>query len=94
MPEQSEVSVRKLPDGEPHPAIAVECRGRICRVEFGEGGVPSELAPLALVEITTGRLVYLGEVQSIDARGIAVQAEHCIDRERVAEIQAAWSRDS
>jgi hypothetical protein len=93
MPEQSQVSVRKLPGGEAHPAIAVECRGRICSVEFREV-VPPELAPLTLIEITTGETVYLGEVQSIDARRIEVRVEHCIDRARVAEIQAAWSRES
>ena len=92
MPQQAAISVRRLPGGELHPALAIASQGRSWVVEFGDGGAPSDLTPASPVEIITAQTTYLGEVLSCQPQRIEVQVEHAVDRSRVAALQAAWDQ--
>jgi len=92
MPEPVEVRVRRLPGGEFHSAVSIAGNGNSRTVGFGASGVPLDLALDAAVEIVTAEKILLGAVLSRGVKTLEVQVEHALDRSRVAELQAIWSR--
>jgi hypothetical protein len=92
MPQHAGISVRKLPGGDLHAAVSIAAQGRLCTIEFGEGGAPPELTPGSLLEITSAQTMYLGEVLAREHRRIEAQVEHAVDRARVAALQASWDQ--
>jgi hypothetical protein len=89
MPEQIEMTVRQLPDGEPYGMKEIIRKGRSIEIELLEEA--PNLASGALVEISSTDVLYLGEVQARQGSRLSVMLEHAVDRAKVLAIQALWT---
>jgi hypothetical protein len=89
MPEQIEMTVRQLPDGEPCRMKEIVRKGRSIEIELLEEA--PNLASGALVEISSAENLYLGEVQARQGLRLSVMLEHAVDRAKVLAIQALWT---
>jgi hypothetical protein len=89
MAEGSEVSLRKLPDGDVKPARECSWSGRYLELELLDDG--DEFGIGALVEIETGEAIYLGEAQRRQGPRLWVAVEHSVDRGKLARIQESWN---
>jgi hypothetical protein len=79
--------IRRLPDGEFRQAVQLGIEGRHLRID-----VPGpKLAPGTLVEIESGAMLYLGEVQQQNAPIYSVFVEHCVDRAKLDAIRELWN---
>lgn len=89
MPEQNTVKVRYLPDGGFLEAQGAGWENTLFRVDLPgpEDGFPRG----ALVEIESGPMLYLGEVQQRSEGGFTVRVEHSLDRQKLASIQNTWA---
>lgn len=89
MPEGSEVTLRRLPEGGVHRAVERSWAGRCMELELeAEAG---ELGIGCLAEIEGSESIYLGEVQRKDGPRVWVEVEHRVDRAKLARIQELWN---
>ncbi|MFY9725798.1 MAG: hypothetical protein WB579_20080 [Bryobacteraceae bacterium] len=89
MPEQYTVKVRYLPDGGFLEARDAGWENTLFRVDLA--GSEDGFARGALVEIESGPMLYLGEVQQCSESGFTVRVEHSLDRQKLASIQNTWA---
>ena len=85
------VTVRRLPDGEPHTArIESGERRQILITLAGDGFEDFPLG--ALVEAQSPEKLYLGEVLERRDSRLVVAVEHAIKRAALAEIDEVWRK--
>ena len=87
MPEQIGVKVRTLPDGEFQHASEVGWVGRLLELDLSGGSFP----PGTLLEIESGAMVYLGELQQQAGSRAVVAIEHSVNRSALKPIRDIWS---
>jgi len=91
MPEPDrQVTSRRLPDGEPQPAVEQSLTGVLLRVELPPGPANRQFGSGTLVEVESPKMLYLGEVQSARDLLLSITVEHAVDREALASIQRIW----
>jgi hypothetical protein len=91
MPEPDrQVTIRRLPDGEPQPATEHSLTGTLLRVELPPSPVNRQFGLGALVEVESLQTLYLGEVQACQDLLLLIAVEHAVDREALAAIQRIW----
>jgi hypothetical protein len=86
--ENQNITVRRLPDGGPHPAFLDSLSGQLLRILQVPVGVDVNAGDL--VEVTCPKTMYLGEVRSRQGDAMIVGVEHALDRETLALIQQVW----
>ncbi|MBZ5724549.1 MAG: hypothetical protein LAP87_06085 [Acidobacteriia bacterium] len=84
----AEVRVRSLPDGEFVEGREVSRRGSVLELEIANPG--RELSQGALLEIESGSMLYLGELQQWSGSKVIVLVEHSLDRSKLSSIQESW----
>jgi hypothetical protein len=91
MPEpERQVTIRRLPDGEPQPATEHSLAGVLLRVELPPGPASRQFGMGALVEVESAETLYLGEVQGCQGLLLLIAVEHAVDRTALAAIQRIW----
>lgn len=88
MPDRNAVKVRSLPDGGILEGREAGWEGTVLRVDLA--GPTEGLSRGVLVEIESGSMLYLGEVQRSSGSGVTAKVEHALDRHRLASIQNTW----
>jgi hypothetical protein len=83
-----EITVRRLPDGEPRSA-SLERRDRRHFVisNLADG---AEFAAGSLIEIQSEKTVYLGQVLGEQESSLLISIEHALDRVALTEIGKVW----
>lgn len=82
------VKVRSLPDGGFLEGRDAGWEKTLLRVDLP--GPKDGFSRGVLVEIESGPMLYLGEVQQCSESGFTVRVEHSLDRDKLASIQNAW----
>ena len=82
--------IRKLPAGGSYTGILSGCDGNRVRLTPEAGDLLSELRSADLVEITSLKTIYLGEVLYRQGKSLIVSVEHSIDRAALQAIQQVW----
>ncbi|MGA3028662.1 MAG: hypothetical protein ABSF98_28280 [Bryobacteraceae bacterium] len=91
MPEPDrQVTIRRLPDGEPQPAAGHSLTGALLRVELPPTPANRQFGIGALVEVESADVLYLGEVQGCQGPLLLIAVEHAVDRGTLAAIQQVW----
>lgn len=85
-----QVTIRRLPDGEPLSCTEHGLTGVLLRVELPPSPANRQFSAGALVEIESSKTLYLGEVQGSQDRLLLIGVEHAVDREALAAIQQVW----
>jgi len=89
MSQESEVALRRLPEGSFEKALERSWSGRYVELDLL---ADSDQFPLgALVEIDTGEAIYLGEIQRRQGHRLWAAVEHSMNRAKLARIQEAWN---
>ncbi len=86
MSEVAGVRVRVLPDGEFQPASETAWKGRLLELDLAGAHFPLG----ALLEIESGAMVYLGELQQQTGAAAVVSIEHSVNREALKPIRETW----
>ena len=92
MSEQSELTVRQLPDGAARPVREGAWNGNLFEIELTADDHNGEFDAGALVEIESAEMIYLGAVLRRDGVRMAVDVEHVIDRSKLSRIQEMWDQ--
>lgn len=92
MSEQSELTVRQLPDGVARLAREGTWNGNLFEIELPADDHNGEFNAGALVEIESAEMIYLGAVLRREGMRIAVDVEHAIDRAKLSRIQEMWDQ--
>ncbi len=74
-----------------HPGRLLSLEGRYADVELDE---ESACGPSGLVQFQSAETLYLGEIESADARRLRVLIEHSVNLDRAAAIRRLWNTDS
>ncbi len=88
MSDQARVRVRSLPDGEFVEGLEISRTGCVLELDLADRG--REFSHGALLEIESGPVLYLGELQQGSGPGMVVLVEHSLDRTKLASIQENW----
>ena len=88
MPDRNTVKVRTLPGGGFLEGWEAGWEGAVLHMDLP--GPKEGLSRGVLVEIESGSMLYLGEVQRSSGSGVTAKVEHALDRHRLASIQNAW----
>jgi hypothetical protein len=88
MPERNTVKVRYLPDGGILEGREAGWENTSLRVDLP--GPKDGFSRGVLVEIESGSMLYLGEVQQCSESGVTARVEHSLDRHKLASIQNTW----
>ena len=89
MAQESEVALRRLPEGSFERALERSWSGRYVELDRL---ADSDQFPLGtLVEIDTGEFIYLGEIQRQNGTKLWVAVEHSVNRAKLARVQEAWN---
>ena len=88
MPERSTVKVRYLPDGSFLEGREAGWDNTLLRVDLP--GSKDGFSQSVLVEIESGSMLYLGEVQQCSESGVTARVEHSLDLRKLASIQSTW----
>jgi hypothetical protein len=89
---EGNITVRRLPDLDPYPAVEMRLEGRHLQVEMESEASAATLASgNCLVEVDSAEMVYLGEVCGCHGNVLAVHVNHALDRDRLSRVQEAWS---
>ncbi len=83
-----EITVRRLPDGEPRSA-SLERRDRRHFV-ISNLADAADLAAGSLIEIQSEKTVYLGQVLGEQGSSLLISIEHALDRIALTEIGKVW----
>jgi hypothetical protein len=91
MPEPDrQVTIRRLPDGEPQPGTEHSLTGALLRVELPPTPANRQFGIGALVEVESSKTLYLGEVQGCQGLLLLIVVEHAVDCDALAAIQQVW----
>jgi hypothetical protein len=85
-----QVTVRLLPDGEARPGVFSSLNRQLLQIDMMSAPLVADLKSGDLVEVTSPRNVYLGEVRSRRGQTTIVGIEHSLDRESLALIRQVW----
>jgi len=88
MAQESEVALRRLPEGSFERALERSWSGRYVELELLAN---ADLPLGTLVEIDTGEFIYLGEIQRKNGTKLWVAVEHSMNRAKLARVQEAWN---
>ena len=88
MPAANTVKVRSLPDGGFLEGREAGWENAVMHVDLP--GPKEGLSRGVLVEIESGSILYLGEVQRSSGSGVTAKVEYALDRHRLASIQNTW----
>jgi hypothetical protein len=88
MPDRNAVKVRSLPDGGFLEGWEAGWENAVLHVDLP--GPKEGMSRGVLVEIESGSMLYLGEVQQSTGSGVSAKVEHALDRHRLASIQNTW----
>jgi hypothetical protein len=92
MAEQNVITVRRLADLDPYPAVQMCWEGRLLRLELeSDAGAVALAEGTCLVEVDSGEMVLLGEARGCQGRVLTVNVEHALDRNRLSRVQEAWN---
>ena len=78
--------VRVLPDGEFQPASEVAWKGRLLELDLAGAHFPLG----TLLEIESGAMIYLGELQQQTGPAAVVAIEHSVNRDALKPIRETW----
>jgi hypothetical protein len=92
MSEQSELTVRQLPDGVARAAREGTWDGSLLAIELTADDHGGEFDAGALVEIESAGMIYLGAVLLRQGLQMSVEVEHAIDRGKLSRIQEMWDQ--
>jgi hypothetical protein len=92
MPNQQDqqVTVRRLPDGDIHAAFLDSLKGQLLRIDLPPTPAAAGLQPGDLVEVTSEKTLYLGEIRLRQDETMIIGVEHALDRETLSLIQQVW----
>jgi hypothetical protein len=83
-----EITVRRLPDGEPRSAsLKRRDRRHFVISNLADG---TEFEAGALIEIQAEKVVYLGQVLGEQESSLLISIEHALDRVALTEIGKVW----
>lgn len=88
--QDQQVAVRRLPDGDFHAASLGSLNGQLLRIDLLPLPAGANLRAGDLVEVSSQKTLYLGEVRSRQNETMIIGVEHVLDRETLALIQQVW----
>ena len=83
-----EITVRRLPDGEPRPGLLERRERRHFLISNLDQWAEFEAG--SLIEIQSEKAVYLGQVLGQQESSLLISIEHALNRGALAEIEKIW----